>query len=120
MKQRTIKIHVAGYPDSDAQERAELAWRLEHELRELDVDDISRPEIEQPAGAKGSAVEWAQLIVTMAGSLPPLLSALRDWLGRHAGSSITLEIDGDRLTIEEPSAAERRQLIDTWMKRHGG
>lgn len=115
-----IKIHVAGYADSDAQERAELAGRLEEELRQLDVEDISRPQLEPRDGAKGSAFEWAQLIVTFAGSLPALVSAVRGWLGRHPGSSVTLEIDGDRLTLEQASLQERRELIETWMKRHGG
>jgi hypothetical protein len=118
--QQTIRISVDGYPDSDAQERAELAWRLEEDLRRLDVEDISRPRSEQPGGAKGSALEWAQLIVTLAGSLPPLVSAARGWVDRHPGASITLEIDGDRLTLDQPSADERRELIDTWIRRHDG
>jgi hypothetical protein len=118
--ERDIRIAIAGYADSDEEERAELARRLEEELRQLDVEDISRPQLEPRDGAKGSAFEWAQLIVTFAGSLPVLVSAVRGWLGRHPGASITLEIEGDRVTLEEPSAAERGQLMATWMKRHGG
>jgi hypothetical protein len=116
-----VRLHVAGYADGDAEERAELAWRLEQELRELDVEDVSHAGAEEaPPGAKGSAVEWAQLVITFAGSLPPLVTALRSWLGRHPGSSITLEIDGDRLTLSDPSSSERSELIAAWMGRHGG
>jgi hypothetical protein len=117
---QSITIYVAGYEDSDAQERADLAWRLEEDLRPLPVEDVSRRKLEPPGGAKGSAFEWAELIVTLAGSLPPMVSCVRGWLGRHPAASITLEINGDRLTLQEPSSAERRQLIEAWMKRHGG
>jgi hypothetical protein len=115
-----VCVHVEGYADSDPEEQAELAWRLEQELRGLDAEDISRPDAESPAGAKGSAFEWAQLVVTLAGSLPAMVAMLRSWLGRHPQASITLEIDGDRLTLSDPSASERSELIPAWMMRHGG
>jgi hypothetical protein len=116
---RVVRLHIAGYPDSDDQERAELSWRLEQELRELDVDDVSPPGAEVPEGAKGSVLEWTQLVVSFAGSLPPLVAAVRAWLGRHEGASITIEIDGDRLTLSDASARERSEFIDAWMARHG-
>jgi hypothetical protein len=116
-----IRLHVGGYADSDPEERAELAWRLQRELHQLDIDNISHESAgETPRGAKGSGVEWAQLVVTFAGSLPALVAMLRSWLGRHPGSSITLEIDGDRLTLNELSASERSELIAAWTKRHDG
>ena len=118
--QQELNVHVAGYEDSDLDERTELAGSLSDELRALDVEDISRPAAEAPAGAKGSAFEWAQLVVTLAGSLPPLLAAVRAWLARHPGASIALEIDGDRLELTDASAGERRELIEAWMQRHGG
>jgi Effector Associated Constant Component 1 len=114
-----VRLHVAGYPDSDAEERAELTWRLEQELRELDVEDVSRPGCNVPAGAKGSALEWAQLVVSFAGALPALVAAVRGWQGRHQGASITMEIDGDRLTLTDLPADERSDLLETWMARHG-
>jgi hypothetical protein len=115
-----IRLYVAGYADSDPEERAELAWHLEQELRELDVEDVTHTRAETPAGAKGNAVEWAQLAVAFAGSLPPLVAVLRSWLGGHPGVSITLEIDGDRLTLSDPSDSERRELVAAWLGRHGG
>jgi hypothetical protein len=116
-----IRLHIGGYADSDPEERAELAWHLKHELHELDLDDISHASAgETPLGAKGSGVEWAQLVVTFAGSLPALVAMVHSWLDRHPQSSITLEIDGDRLTLTEPSASERSELIAAWMGRHGG
>jgi hypothetical protein len=117
----TIRLHIAGYEDSDPEEQAELAWRLEEELRQLDdADDISHPQTTAPGGAKGSGLEWAQLVVDLAGSLPALVGAVRSWLRRHPGASITVEIDGDAVTLSDASASERRELIEAWLKRHGG
>jgi hypothetical protein len=116
-----VRLHVVGYADSDPEEQAELAWRLQQELTELDVEGVAHARKEEALpGAKGSAAEWAQLVVTSLASLPPLVVALRSWLGRHPQTSITLEIDGDRLTLSDPSASERSELIATWMARHGG
>jgi hypothetical protein len=114
------RLVIDGYADSDAQERASLASELEQILLQTSVDDVSRPTGTPPDGAKGTAVEWAQLIVTGLGSLPAFIAALRGWLSRKPGSSITVEIDGDKLTLREPTAAERDELVQAWMSRHGG
>jgi hypothetical protein len=116
----TVRLHMAGYADSDAEEQAELASRLSEELRDLDAADVSRPETTAPGGAKGSGVEWAQLVVELAGTLPALVTVVGSWLGRHPGTSITVEIDGDALTLNDATASERRELIDMWISRHGG
>jgi Effector Associated Constant Component 1 len=114
-----VRLHVAGYPDSDDEERADLAWRLREEISG-GVEDVSHPSIRPPPGAKGGALEWAQLLVTMAGTLPPLIMAVQGWLGRHRGAAVTLEIDGDTLTLGEASEAEQRRLVEAFMARHGG
>ena len=114
-----LRLHVAGYPDSDDEERAELAWRLREELRVHGVDDVSHPSVSAPAGAKGDALAWAQLVVGLAGTVPPLVMALQGWLGRHPRAAITLEIGGDRLTLDEASPAEQRRLVEAFLDRHG-
>ena len=116
---REIRVDVVGYRDSDSEERARLALGLQQELLRLPVNDVARPTGILPAGARGSALEWAQLVVTLAGSLPPLIATVRGWVGRHSGVSVTLEIDGDRLTLSDASPMERRELVDAWMQRHG-
>lgn len=117
-----VRLHIGGYADSDAQERADLAWRLESELRDrdLDLETVDRPSARLPAGAKGTALEWAQLVVTFAGALPSLVTAVLGWTQRHPGASVTLEIDGDKITVDDATAEERRELIATWLERHGG
>jgi hypothetical protein len=117
-----IRLHMSGYPDSDEEERAELAWRLEAELRDadLEIDEVSRPPAQAPAGAKGSAMDWAQLVVALAGTLPPFVSAVMAWKERHPGASLVLEVDGDALALDELPAGERSKLIAAWLERHGG
>jgi Effector Associated Constant Component 1 len=114
-----VRLHIDGYPDSGDEERAELSWRLEQELQELDVEELGRPAADSPVGAKGGALEWAQLVVTLAGTLPGLVAAIQGWTARHRGAAVTLEIGGDRLTLDEASSEERRELIRAWLDRHG-
>jgi hypothetical protein len=115
-----IRLQVVGFPDSDDEERADLAWRLREEMLDRGVDDVSHPSIPAPAGAKGGAVEWAQLVVTLVGTVPPMIMALQAWLGRHPKAAVTLEIDGDKLTLENASDADQRRLVETFLARHGG
>jgi hypothetical protein len=45
--------------------------------------------------------------------------AARDWLGRQsARHRISLTIDGDTIELESASAAERRDLVDAYIRRH--
>jgi hypothetical protein len=113
-----LRVQVGGYPDSDDEERADLTSRLRDEMVEKGVDDVSHPEADAPAGAKGGALEWAQLVVGLSGTIGPMLTALRAWFGRHPDAAVTLEIDGDTLTIDRATPAERQQLLETFLARH--
>jgi hypothetical protein len=113
-----VLVHVAGYPDSDEQERADLTTRLRDELLAHDLD-ASHPSTPAPPGSKGAALDWATLAVNMAGVVPAMIAALQGWLGRHRGASVSLEIDGDTLTLEHASEADQRRLVETFLARHG-
>jgi hypothetical protein len=112
-------VQVQGLPDSDDEERAELAGRLRDEMLQQGVEEVGHPEVHAPEGAKGAAFEWAQLVVGLAGSLGPLLAALRGWIGRHPDAGITLEIDGDKIALDKASPAERQRLVEAFLARHG-
>lgn len=114
-----LHLAVRGYPDSDDEERAELASALRSELLSDALGDVSHPPATAPEGAMGSALEWAQLVVALAGTLPAAIGAIRAWLGRHPGAKITLEVDGDEIEIAEPSDSERVALLEAWLSRHG-
>jgi hypothetical protein len=114
-----LRVQVQGLPDSDDEERAELTSRLREEMIEQGVEEVAHPDASAPGGAKGAAFEWAQLVVGLAGSIGPLLSALRGWLGRHPDAGITLEIDGDTITLDKASPADRARLVEAFLARHG-
>jgi hypothetical protein len=114
-----LHLKVEGYEDSDDRERGELADRLRSVLRKTEAEDVRHPEAAEAAGGKGSALEWAQLVVTLAGSLPALLGAVNAWVNRHPGVSIQATIDGDTVTLSDTTPEERRELLDAWLERHG-
>jgi membrane-associated two-gene conflict system component 1 (EACC1) len=114
-----VHLHVSGYSDSDDEERAALATRLQADLRAEDLD-VSRPPARDVPGTKGAGLEWAQLVVTLAGTVAPMIAALNGWLDRHPRAAVSLEIEGDTLTLGEASPTEQRRLIETFLARHGG
>jgi len=113
-----LRVQVQGLPDSDDEERAELASRLRDEMLQQGVEEVAHPEVPAPEGAKGTAIEWAELVVGLAGTLGPLLAALRGWLGRHPEAAITLEIDGYTITLDKASPADRERLMQAFLARH--
>jgi hypothetical protein len=115
-----LRLHVTGFPDSDDEERAELASRLKTEMNDRGIDEVSHPSVPSPPGSKGSALDWAQLIVTFAGTAPSLVMALQGWLGRHPRAAVTIEMGGDKLTLDRGSSADQRRLVEAFLNRHGG
>ena len=113
-----IRLDVAGYPDSDDLERADLATRLMEDLRAHDVN-AAHPDAKAPPGSKGAALDWAQLVVTLAGTAPGMIAAVNSWLDRHPGTAVSLEIDDDTLKLEAASPDERRRLVEAFLARHG-
>jgi hypothetical protein len=113
-----VLVSVVGYPDSDEEERADLTSRLRADLLAHELE-VAHPRAEAPAGSKGAGLEWAQLVVTLAGTVPAMVAALQGWLGRHHRATVSLEIDGDKLTLDEASPAEQRRLVETFLARHG-
>jgi hypothetical protein len=121
-----VRLVLAPAPGADAEDTDRLGRRLRRELSELDVDDV-RPQGDgaAPEGAKGADVaSMAELLVTMSaggGVLATLVATVRDWLGRRGNAgTITLTLDGDSLELSSATAAERSQLIDTFVRNHSG
>jgi Effector Associated Constant Component 1 len=115
------RIEVLGWIDSDDEERAKLSRLLRGEL--LRLPDIAHVEHERSSqashGAKaGEVLEWATLVVELAGGLSGLVAALRSWTRRNEGVTIRLSLDGDELEIREPSTEERAALVDSWLRSH--
>jgi hypothetical protein len=122
---RGLWLVIEGEPDADAEEVDRLTRQLRAELMGLDeVETIERASsADLPEGAKGAGVDWATLLMTVSasgGALSMLIGAVRDWLNRsRSASTVTLTIDGDSITLPKATKAEREELIQTWIARHG-
>lgn len=113
-----VFVNIAGYPDGDPDEVAELAWRLQEHLRAADVGDVARVLADAPVGAKGAFVAWDQLVVTPLGGLNGLVEVIIAWMDRHSGAVVSLEIDGDSLALQEGSPETSKPLLDAFINRH--
>ncbi|WP_410572456.1 effector-associated constant component EACC1 [Amycolatopsis sp. cmx-4-61] len=120
---RSALLRLEPEDEADAEELDLLARRLRAELGELDVDLVAVPG-ELPPGAKAAdPVTIGSLVVAFSaagGVFPGLVETLRDWLGRQAGKhKIKVTVDGDTVELERATPAERQQLIDAFVRRHG-
>lgn len=96
----------------------DLTWDLMETLRESPADEVERPRAEQADGAKGSTLEWAQLIVSFSAGLPQIVSLIRGWVGRRPDAKVRIEIDGDVLELEKASPEVQDQLARAFLARH--
>jgi hypothetical protein len=108
---------------ADAERLDQLTRLLAEELRQLDVQDVSRTTGPAPAGTRAlDAVTLNTLAVTLLGSggLTALVTAARAWLGRGQQSprSVRLEVDGDVLELSGASDAEQDRLVSLFLSRH--
>jgi hypothetical protein len=121
-RQGALTIQL-GTDSGDDEDLAQLTSRLRDELLQLDVESVELVAGgDAPPGSKG--VEFlavGALIVRIAKSsaaLAAMGSALKSWLSRGPGRSVTITIDGDELHVCGISAEEQHRLIDTWIARH--
>jgi membrane-associated two-gene conflict system component 1 (EACC1) len=120
---RRALVRLEVEADAGDEELDRLARRLRAELGELDVDVLAVAG-DLPAGAKAAdPVTIGSLVVAFSaagGVFPGMLETLREWLGRQAGKHrIKVTVDGDTVELERATSAERQQLIDAFVRRHG-
>jgi hypothetical protein len=120
-----VMLLVAPDPEQDPEAGERAARGLRAEIAELGGVEAVRavPGGTAPEGAKGpDAVTAGALVVALAASggvFTALVETLRDWLGRQsARHRISLTIDGDTIELDRASAAERRDLVDAYIRRH--
>ncbi|MHC4616927.1 MAG: effector-associated constant component EACC1 [Planctomycetota bacterium] len=120
-----LMLHVNVEPEDGAEELAELGRQLRTDLLELDVENVDFVRADEtPEGTKtGTPIDWTTLLLTVAASggvLTTLINVLQAWLTRQDRKSLSLEIDGDKLTVTGISSKEQKRLIDAWLSRHRG
>ena len=120
----TIEVAEDG---ADAERIDVLAGYLREELRQLDVEDVSRAQAgAAPPGSKGVDVAAiGALLVTLGGAatnLNDIVTVVRGWLSRGGGTkrSVKISMDGDVLELSEVSLAQQDELIGLYVRRHGG
>ena len=116
MAEQRLALHIAA---TDHEAAAALTRSLRREILDADVDSVEHPRAATPPpGAKGDALEWANLIVGFSGGLPALIGLIRSWSIRNRDARVTLTIDDDLLELSDATASERSALIAAWIARH--
>lgn len=117
-----FKLQIETGPAVSDEERDELGRQLEKDLRELDLDVTPMAaSAEAPAGSKGVVPpDLCTLLVTLAASggvLTTFINAVESWVTRHGEHSVTLEMDGDKLSVTGVSSSDQQRIIDDWISR---
>lgn len=83
---------------------------------EMDVEFIENVGKEN---TKGSPLDWNTIIIGLAAS-GGVLTTLIGLLQAHIGKlkQITVEIDGDKLTLTNPTSEQQELIIQNWIRRH--
>jgi hypothetical protein len=121
-----VLLAVAPDPDLEPEAGERVTRRLKSEIADLDVEWVRPgPSIPAPDGAKAAdPVTLGAIVVALSASggvFTALIETVRDWLGRSsARHRVSLTIDGDTIDLERTSNAERRDLIDVYIRRHTG
>jgi hypothetical protein len=122
--EKQLKLTLEADPEADDKELATMAQQLRSGI--LNLDEVESVDVARvgtiPENAKGGdVVTWGQLLITLVGAgsgLTALLGIVQSWLSKDERRSITLEINGDKLSITGISSEQQQQMINTWLERH--
>ena len=119
-----MKIAIQFEPNPLLPERGEdLFLQIREELVESDIPNlrIEKPTGSAPLGTKGGDVFNTLVVILSSGSvLTAVVKALQAILDRHRHNSITLQVDGDKLSMTGLGSSQQDQLIRAWVARHSG
>ncbi|WP_214108364.1 effector-associated constant component EACC1 [Acrocarpospora catenulata] len=116
-----LKVGLVAGPEADPQEIADLGRELRKRLLEWDADEVEPERRPAPEGSKAvDAATWETLLVTFAASggvLTTIIAGINAWVARRQTStSVTIEINGNSLTLPTATEEERRELIQAFVK----
>ncbi|MGN9913564.1 effector-associated constant component EACC1 [Phytohabitans sp. LJ34] len=121
-----VRVYLAE-DGADAERIDALTGYLRQELRQLDVRDVSALRGgAPPPGTRGFDVAAVgALLVTLGESavaLSGVVTTIRAWLGRGAGTrrTVRIEIGGDVLELSEATASDQDRLVALFVSRHTG
>jgi hypothetical protein len=121
--QGEMALELDAGPDYDADEHAQLSYRLRAELLDLDVDAVKvAAGGPAPDGAKAADAFTLGGLVIVLGLRRHVLRAVVDtvaaWLARQQARSVKLTLDGDTLEVTGLTSMEQSQLMAHWVERH--
>ncbi|TDW21254.1 effector-associated constant component EACC1 [Kribbella kalugense] len=95
--------------------------QLRRELRAYELE-MRAVEVTDPEGSKGDATAFNAVAIALGGAggtVPYLISVLRDWIGRRSTSQrVQLTIGADSIEVDAASAEEQQQLIEAFLRKH--
>jgi len=118
MTELIIRVNFPGAKESDA----ELFGTDIIESLKSENLDATPLHINSDAGQSksGFVLDWNTILVSLlasGGVLTGLITLLENRLSRFENRSLTLEIDGDKLTITGVSDETQKKLVQEWIKR---
>jgi hypothetical protein len=116
-----LRLEIGLGPDAETAELNDAASQLRRELLELDVDNVQTPSGgPAPPGTRGVAAAEIGTLLVAAGrvAIGPVVQAIQSWIARRSSRSVKLTIDGDSIELNNASADDQRQLIESFLARH--
>jgi hypothetical protein len=113
-------LQVMPAADSDAEELADLAARLQAELVDVDAVSVVRlPAEAVPERAKGlgDLAGWLAVQFGTPDGLRAMMAAVRLWTSRTR-RTVEVSIDGDPLIVTGVNSQQQEKIIDAWLARH--
>jgi hypothetical protein len=119
-ERQSLRIDVGVGPDGDAAELDEATTQLRRELLEVDVDDVERPTAPAPAGARAAGADLVGTLVVTFGEevMRALGRVVGDFLSRGRGRTLTLERNGDSITLSNASDEDQQRALDAFLAWH--
>jgi hypothetical protein len=108
-------------PEADIEEMEKLTLGLRQEFIDLDIEkiDLVREENIPDRAKVVEPISWGVLLIQLTasgGALTMLIKTLERWLTNNQKSSISIECNGKKFSLEGPiTKEERKQLIDNWI-----
>lgn len=123
MGERELLIELELEPDADMEEIQHAGQQLCALLLKLDIEAVQPVSVApEPNGAKGAAVDWSQLVLTLSaagGVVTSLITLARQWLSQHAAAQrLKITIGKSALELERTTSEERERLISAWIRLH--
>jgi hypothetical protein len=116
------RLSISTPSSAEADEEQEFGIRLRDDLLQLNIESVEFAHgAHSPKGAKGDAIAWNQLFVTLlasGGVLTALVNAVIARISASSKRTITLEIAGDKLSLTSASSKDQKRLVADWIKRH--